>query len=87
MIDAEIDSAWAWAAFDRRDRTLDGAFVGAVKTTGIYCKPSCPARHPRREDIEFFVDGRVARIATAHASGACPTKWGATARPSPRRCG
>ena len=39
-----IDPDFAFAAFDRRDRSLDGQFVGAVKTTGIYCKPSCPAR-------------------------------------------
>ena len=45
---------WAFAAFDRRDRSLDGQFVGAVKTTGIYCKPSCPARRPLRENVEFF---------------------------------
>ena len=34
----------AWAAFERRDRSWDGRVIGAVKTTGIYCKPSCPAR-------------------------------------------
>lgn len=49
-----VDSDWAFDAFDRRDRSLDGQFVGAVKTTGIYCKPSCPARRPLRENVEFF---------------------------------
>jgi AraC family transcriptional regulator, regulatory protein of adaptative response / methylated-DNA-[protein]-cysteine methyltransferase len=49
-----IDQDWAFVAFDRRDRLLDGQFVGAVKTTGIYCKPSCPARRPLRENVEFF---------------------------------
>lgn len=49
-----VDAEWAFAAFDRRDRSLDGQFVGAVKTTGIYCKPSCPARRPLRENVEFF---------------------------------
>ena len=49
-----VDAAWAFDAFDRRDRSLDGQFVGAVKTTGIYCKPSCPARRPLRENVEFF---------------------------------
>lgn len=49
-----IDRDWAFTAFDRRDRSLDGQFVGAVKTTGIYCKPSCPARRPLRENVEFF---------------------------------
>ncbi len=49
-----VDTDWAFDAFDRRDRSLDGQFVGAVKTTGIYCKPSCPARRPVRENVEFF---------------------------------
>ena len=49
-----LDPDFAFAAFDRRDRNLDGQFVGAVKTTGIYCKPSCPARRPLRENVEFF---------------------------------
>jgi AraC family transcriptional regulator of adaptative response/methylated-DNA-[protein]-cysteine methyltransferase len=37
--------------------------IGAVKTTGIYCKPSCPARRPKRENVEFFADARGARAA------------------------
>lgn len=49
-----VDIDWAFQAFDRRDRSLDGQFVGAVKTTGIYCKPSCPARRPLRQNVEFF---------------------------------
>jgi AraC family transcriptional regulator, regulatory protein of adaptative response / methylated-DNA-[protein]-cysteine methyltransferase len=58
-----IDPDFAWAAFERRDRSLDGRFVGAVKTTGIYCKPSCPARRPKRENVLFFEDGASARAA------------------------
>ena len=53
----------AWAAFERRDRSWDGRVIGAVKTTGIYCKPSCPARRPRRDNVEFFADGPAARAA------------------------
>ena len=55
-----ISDDMAWAAFERRDRSLDGRFVGAVKTTGIYCKPSCPARRPKRENVLFFDDGAAA---------------------------
>ena len=58
-----IDHDAAWDAFDRRDRSWDGRVIGAVKTTGIYCKPSCPARRPRRENVEFFLDGESARAA------------------------
>ena len=58
-----INDSDAWAAFERRDRSWDGRVIGAVKTTGIYCKPSCPARRPRRENVEFFVDAEAARAA------------------------
>ena len=61
----------AWRAFERRDRGFDGQFVGAVRTTGIYCKPSCPARHPKRENVEFFADGAAARAAGYRACLRC----------------
>ncbi|CAA9491915.1 MAG: Methylphosphotriester-DNA--protein-cysteine S-methyltransferase (EC / ADA regulatory protein / Methylated-DNA--protein-cysteine methyltransferase [uncultured Sphingomonas sp.] len=54
--DNMVDAEEAWAAFERRDRGWDGRVIGAVRTTGIYCKPSCPARRPLRENIEFFSD-------------------------------
>lgn len=69
--ESDIDNDMAWAAFERRDRDFDGRFVGAVKTTGIYCKPSCPARHPRRENVEFFADGGAARAAGYRACLRC----------------
>jgi len=71
MIDRGIDRDWAFAAFDARDRSLDGQFVGAVKTTGIYCKPSCPARRPLRENVEFFADSVAARAAGYRACKRC----------------
>lgn len=52
---APFDADAAWLAFMNRDRAWDGRIIGAVKTTGIYCKPSCPARRPKRENVEFFV--------------------------------
>jgi AraC family transcriptional regulator of adaptative response/methylated-DNA-[protein]-cysteine methyltransferase len=58
---ARLDAETAWAAFMRRDRTWDGRILGAVKTTGIYCKPSCPARRPKRENVEFFARSEEAR--------------------------
>jgi AraC family transcriptional regulator of adaptative response/methylated-DNA-[protein]-cysteine methyltransferase len=63
MLMKTIDENQAWAAFVARDRSWDGRVIGAVKTTGIYCKPSCPARRPRRENVEFFLDGDAARAA------------------------
>jgi AraC family transcriptional regulator, regulatory protein of adaptative response / methylated-DNA-[protein]-cysteine methyltransferase len=61
----------AWVAFDRRDRSWDGRVIGAVKTTGIYCKPSCPARRPKREHVEFFKSGEEARAAGYRACLRC----------------
>ena len=66
-----IDAEFAWAAFERRDRLLDGHFVGAVKTTGIYCKPSCPARHPLKQNVAFYADGIAARFAGFRACLRC----------------
>ena len=43
-----------WEAVRRRDRGADGLFVYAVRSTGIYCRPSCPSRKPRREQVVFF---------------------------------
>jgi len=49
-----IGGAARWRAVQARDRKADGAFVYAVRSTGIYCRPSCPSRKPRREQVVFF---------------------------------
>jgi AraC family transcriptional regulator of adaptative response/methylated-DNA-[protein]-cysteine methyltransferase len=43
-----------WAAVTARNAAHDGEFVFAVSSTGVYCRPSCPARRPRRENVAFF---------------------------------
>lgn len=43
-----------WQAVCERDATQDGQFVFAVRSTGIYCRPSCPARRPLRENVSFY---------------------------------
>lgn len=45
-----------WGAVVRRDPAADGSFVFAVTTTGIYCRPSCPARRPQRSNARWFAD-------------------------------
>lgn len=52
-----------WEAVLRRDPAADGGFVFAVRSTGVYCRPSCPARRPRRENVAFHPDGAAARAA------------------------
>ncbi|MBH0113539.1 bifunctional DNA-binding transcriptional regulator/O6-methylguanine-DNA methyltransferase Ada [Novosphingobium sp. YJ-S2-02] len=61
----------AWQAVCERDRRFDGRFVTGVLSTGIYCRPSCPARHPRRENVQFFLDAVAAERAGLRACKRC----------------
>jgi AraC family transcriptional regulator, regulatory protein of adaptative response / methylated-DNA-[protein]-cysteine methyltransferase len=50
----ENNQSLSWQAVLARDASQDGNFVFAVSSTGVYCRPSCPARRPRRENVTFF---------------------------------
>lgn len=52
-----------WKSILDRDSTLDGEFVYSVLTTGVYCRPSCPSRSPRPENVAFYVDATAAERA------------------------
>ena len=54
-----------------RDRRFDGQFVTAVRTTGIYCRPSCPARAPKRENVRFYATPAEAESAGLRACKRC----------------
>ncbi|MDP4575793.1 bifunctional DNA-binding transcriptional regulator/O6-methylguanine-DNA methyltransferase Ada [Qipengyuania sp. G39] len=69
--DAMIGDDEAWAAVKRRDRAFDGRFVTGVLSTGIYCRPSCAARHPLRDNVRFFASGIDARAAGLRACKRC----------------
>ncbi len=69
--DSLPDPDAAWAAVLQRNRAWDGRFVTGVLTTGIYCRPSCAARHPARCNVRFFVDGAEARLAGLRACLRC----------------
>lgn len=58
-----LDDESRWAAVLDRDPAGDGHFVYAVASTGIYCRPSCPARRPRREGVAFFAAPEAAEQA------------------------
>jgi AraC family transcriptional regulator of adaptative response / DNA-3-methyladenine glycosylase II len=49
-----LDSDACWAAFSARDRRFVGRFVAAVTSTGVYCRPGCPARLPGRARVRFY---------------------------------
>ena len=63
-----LDDDHCYRAIQSRDSRFDGWFVTAVRTTGIYCRPSCPAITPKRQNVEFF---RAAATAQAHGYRAC----------------
>lgn len=66
---AGTTEAERWAAIAHRDSSADSKFFYAVKTTGIYCRPTCASRQPKRENVRFFDDG-----AAAEAAGFRPCK-------------
>jgi AraC family transcriptional regulator of adaptative response/methylated-DNA-[protein]-cysteine methyltransferase len=52
--EGEFWRASYWDAVAARDRSMDGVFFYAVMSTGVYCRPSCPSKRPRRENVVFF---------------------------------
>src|SRR5262249_24618394 len=54
-----------------RDATYDGSFFAAIRTTGIFCRPGCGAKKPRRENVEFFATARDADRAGFRACLRC----------------
>ena len=60
-----------WDAFRRRDPSYDGVFFVAVKTTGVYCRPSCKSRPPKRENVSFFASAAEAERAGYRACKRC----------------
>lgn len=65
------DQDAAWQAVLGRDRSWDGILFYAVRTTGIYCRPSCPSRRPRRENAVFFGSAEDAEAAGYRACHRC----------------
>jgi AraC family transcriptional regulator of adaptative response/methylated-DNA-[protein]-cysteine methyltransferase len=66
-----IDATQAWNAVEARDSRLDGRFVYAVSSTGIYCRPSCPSRRPKRQGVSFFSAPEEAERAGYRACRRC----------------
>lgn len=71
MIQSELlpDEATMFEAFTNRDAAFEGIFLTGVRTTGIFCRPTCSARKPKRENVEFFP-----RAGDALAAGYRPCK-------------
>jgi AraC family transcriptional regulator of adaptative response/methylated-DNA-[protein]-cysteine methyltransferase len=74
---------WRWAAVLRRDRASDGRFFYAVTSTGVFCRPSCPSRRPRRDRVRFFDSAGAAAAAGFRPCHRChPTGAGDLSSPA-----
>lgn len=71
MTQPPLDDDMRWRIALAKDRRYDGAFVTGVHSTGIYCRPSCPARPPRRENVRFYATGADAEAAGLRACLRC----------------
>ncbi len=66
-----MDDEQRYTAASSRDARFDGVFFTAVRTTGIYCRPSCPAMTPRRENVVFYPTAAAAQQAGFRACKRC----------------
>src|SRR5689334_14118645 len=67
----ELDVSTCYRAVAARDARFDGRFFTAVLTTGVYCRPICPARTPRRENVRFYACAAAAEEAGFRACRRC----------------
>jgi AraC family transcriptional regulator of adaptative response/methylated-DNA-[protein]-cysteine methyltransferase len=66
-----LNALKCWEAVENKDSTADGQFLIGVVTTGIYCRPSCPARRPLRKNVRFYESPAVAEAAGLRACKRC----------------
>ncbi len=72
MIGAPLDFERCYRAVESRDARFDGWFITAVRTTGIYCRPSCPTPvRPKRENVQFYPTAAAAQLAGYRACKRC----------------
>ncbi|MBB2946073.1 AraC family transcriptional regulator of adaptative response / DNA-3-methyladenine glycosylase II [Actinoplanes lutulentus] len=67
----DLDFERCYRAVDSRDQRFDGCFYTAVRTTGIYCRPSCPAVTPKRENVTFYPSSAASQRAGFRACRRC----------------
>ena len=68
---AKLTDEQRWTIALAKDRRYDGQFVTGVHSTGIYCRPSCPARSPKRENVRFYASPAEAEAAGLRACKRC----------------
>ncbi len=68
---ASVENDSRWAAVLSRDASADGSFYLSVRSTGVYCRPSCPARRPKPENVRFHATAEDAERAGFRACKRC----------------
>jgi AraC family transcriptional regulator, regulatory protein of adaptative response / methylated-DNA-[protein]-cysteine methyltransferase len=71
QIQPSLDQDACYAALLGRNADYEGVFYVGVRTTGIFCRPTCPARKPKRENCEFFTDAQAALLAAYRPCARC----------------
>ena len=89
-----LDEEGLWQVALSKDTSMDGMFVVAVRSTGIYCRPSCPAITPKRRNVEFYPTAAAAQQAGYRACRRClpdavpgSPEWNLRADLAGGRCG
>jgi AraC family transcriptional regulator of adaptative response/methylated-DNA-[protein]-cysteine methyltransferase len=76
MKHAQLNEEQCWQALENRDAQQDGAFFYGVMTTGVYCKPSCPSRRAKRENVKFYATSAEAEADGLRACLRCTNQKG-----------
>jgi methylphosphotriester-DNA--protein-cysteine methyltransferase len=69
--EGETRRDWRWQAVREKNKSFDGLFYFGVQTTGIFCRPSCSSRTPKRANVSFFVSTADAQAAGYRACLRC----------------
>ena len=72
MMNEQID--WRWRAVETKNAEFDGVFYFGVRTTGVFCRPSCSSRTPKRQNVSFFITPTDAETAGFRACLRCKPK-------------
>ena len=80
-----INEAVAWESVLKRDASADDRLLYAVTTTGIYCRPSCPSRRPKRDNVAFFSSAEAAERAGFRACRRCRPNRAKSSNPAVQR--
>ena len=85
MEEAPMNEVMAWESVLHRDVSADDRFLYGVTTTGIYCRPSCPSRRPKRDNVAFFSSVEAAERAGFRACQRCRPNRAKSAHPAVER--